>query len=305
MNATPKRSTGVTLTAIVCLIGSAFFLLASYFSQFVLLMHRARPELTPRLSSLSWTAVPILRALGAWGIITAVGLLRRRDWARWSAILFCALMVALSAMAVIMVASISTPGVALGKLVTVCFIVTLAGIAASWSYYLNTAVARAQFEAGPGVPGGGPMSVWFIAWFLMIHGVTCMFETASPVPVVVLIVPIGGWAARAVWLAFAATDSAVGLALLSRKRLGNTLAAARCVFGTMSSLLFAYLPGYPERLRIIRTLMENPKASLAAMQPTEVAEAAGWFIALCFLIARRDAFSTKPASEQIRRQQAL
>jgi hypothetical protein len=73
----------------------------------------------------------------------------------------------------------------------------------------------------------------------------------------------------------------------------------------MSSLLFAYLPGYPERLRIIRTLMENPKASLAAMQPTEVAEAAGWFIALCFLIARRDAFSTKPASEQIRRQQAL
>jgi hypothetical protein len=305
MTATPKRSTGVTLTAVVCLIGSAFFLLASYFSQFVLLMHRARPELTPRLSSLSWTAVPILRALGAWGIITAVGLLRRRDWARWSAILFSANTVAASAMAVVVIVSISTPAVASGKLVTVFFVVALAGIAASWLWYLNAAAARVQFEAGPGAPGGGPMSVWFIAWFLMIHGVTCMFETASPVPVVVLIVPIGGWAARAVWLAFAAADSSVGFALLRRKRLGNTLAAARCVFGTMSSLLFAYLPGYPERLRIIRTLMEHPKASLAAMQPTVVAEAAGWFIALCFLLARREAFPTKLASEQIPSQQAL
>jgi hypothetical protein len=208
-------------------------------------------------------------------------------------------------MAVVVVASISTPGVASGKLVTVFFVVAVAGIAASWLYYLNAAGARAQFEASPGALGGGPMSVWFIAWFLIIHGVTCMFETASPVPVVVLIVPIGGWAARAVWLAFSATDSSLGLALLSRNRRGKTLAVARCVFGIVSSLLFVYLPGYAERLRIIRVLMENPRASLAAMRPTVLAEAAGWFIALCFLIARRDRFSSEPVSEQIRRQQAL
>ena len=94
-----KRSAGITITAVIDFVGSAFTLFTALMSIFVLaaqsIIPPSRPgappiEIPPMLHYIQMAAVLIFVLAAVWGIATGVGLLKLREWARILAICYLA-----------------------------------------------------------------------------------------------------------------------------------------------------------------------------------------------------------------------
>jgi predicted ferric reductase len=100
-----NRSAGITVIAILQLIGSALLLAMSAFMAFAMIM-AAPPGNDPRLPPMFFTAMrvvlPLFYALPAvWGIVTAVGLLQLKNWARISTIIISILLMVFGAFGIL------------------------------------------------------------------------------------------------------------------------------------------------------------------------------------------------------------
>lgn len=251
--------------------------------------------------------VPVLRALAAWGAITAVGLLRRRGWALWSAVLFCASFVGGTGLlvAAALAFPVRTSSTQEGKVVLASFLLILAVAGVSWFCYLQGDSVRAQFGAPRVAPGGLPVSAWLIAWFIIIDGVMRLAEAVDVPFVAIFAIPFGGWAARGLAIGFVAFDASVGILMLRRQPAGWAWGIARCALGTANSALFVLLPGFADRLQTIRTIMKTPSTHPEAVRMIDLLEAAAWLVAMCFLLARRSGFARTERLEQIASEQEL
>jgi hypothetical protein len=322
MNTTPKRSVGVILTAVVSILGSALLLLLVLLMLLGALLQKAQqPGMPPYLKTVLLMEGLALIALAAWGIATAVGLFRLRRWARWSTIVFSVLLLGIGVFAALATAMVSfppnpgaPPGMMAGvKVGIVCFYAVLALLGGFWLYYFHTPGVRAQFGAGTEGPGGRPLSLWVIPWFLLVGALFCLVMAFFPFPAVVFGLVVRGWSARLFFLAFAAIECWLGVGLLRLNPLSRILAIGLCVYGFVSSLLFAFLPGYPERVSAMMDLMPTgwpgaaagQAAAMSSMQPGMVMGALACLIPVWFLVARRGAFGKPPGSEQIAGQQPL
>ena len=83
-----NRSAGITVIAVLQLIGSALLLALAALMAFAMIMATPPPN-DPRLPPLFFTmmrvVLPFFYAIPAvWGIVTAVGLLQLKNWARIS-----------------------------------------------------------------------------------------------------------------------------------------------------------------------------------------------------------------------------
>ena len=79
------RPTGITIAAIVDLIGSAFLALLGLVSLFGLVAQVAvQPPEAVALRGMQFIGVVLFLALSAWGVSTGIGLIRLRSWARIS-----------------------------------------------------------------------------------------------------------------------------------------------------------------------------------------------------------------------------
>jgi hypothetical protein len=87
-----------------------------------------------------------------------------------------------------------------------------------------------------------------IGWLLIAGGVFCLVMGALPLPAFLLGFMIGGWAGRLVYFSFGAVQGWIGIGLLRLKPRARIAAMAWLVFGIVSTLLFRFLPGYPDRL---------------------------------------------------------
>jgi len=201
------RSTGITVSAVVVIIGSAFsllcgamMLLASVFA--LNSMHAA--DAPVNLGYVLIIESFLAFAFGAWGLASGIGLLRTKDWARISTMVYAAILVLLSVPTALVMALVPLPNtpsvndpnppfhimlmVRVGGTLVYALFAALGGF---WLYFFNTQKVKAQFRGqqvsmaagqtevpglSPGTSGvrfgpdhrSRPLSITIIGWYLII-----------------------------------------------------------------------------------------------------------------------------------------
>jgi hypothetical protein len=158
-----QRSTGITVTAVLAFVGSGFALLAAFGVALVsVILPASRAAYGPPRTVLLIGVIYYL-AVAAWGISTGVGLLKLREWARISELIFSALLVlgVGAGVAVLFIPFPTTPNdanpaltahvMSFTRIGMAAFYGLLAVLGAWWLYYFNQSSIRAQFRA-PQVP---------------------------------------------------------------------------------------------------------------------------------------------------------
>lgn len=307
-----KRSIGVTLSAILTILGATALLLLAALMLATLFVQRSQPAPS---AFVRWSVLVfsfLLLVFAAWGIATAVGLFRLRAWSRWSILVFSGLLATFGGLSVLMVAILPMPPPpdtpaniwAVVLIGFVSFYALLALIGGWWLYFFNAARTKAQFAAGgaPATPPHRPVSVSVIAGLLLFGALTCLVFGFLPFPAALFGMVVTGWPARIAYLAISVIQLGLAVGLLRLQPLSRTLAIAYFAYGVVNLALLALLPGYSERIA----------AASMSILPAEVLQAPAfnsvqsmWAcllfgllfngLAIWFLIRRREAF-VKPAA---------
>jgi len=155
-----NRSAGITVIAILALIGSALLLGIAGLMAIAMIMTPTgaanNAQFPPMFFKVFRVMLPLFYALPAvWGIVTAVGLLRLRNWARISTIVFSILLIVFGAFGMLtaMVFFLKPPpGNGLDPKALFFIGVTMAvfalvevGIGIWWMVFFNRAKVKAQF----------------------------------------------------------------------------------------------------------------------------------------------------------------
>jgi hypothetical protein len=155
-----NRSAGTTIAAVLQLIGSALLLALAAFMAFAMIV-ATPPANDPRLPPMYFTfmrvVLPLFYAVPAvWGIVTAVGLLQLKNWARISTIVISVVLLVFGAFGILMsmvffLKPPPTPGAdpkmfAIIGAVTAIFALAQIGIGVWWMAFFNRASVKAQFQ---------------------------------------------------------------------------------------------------------------------------------------------------------------
>ncbi len=159
-----NRSAGITVIAIFQLLGSALLLAMAAFMAFAMFAAPTPPsndaQLPPMFFKVMRVALPLLYAVPAvWGIVTAIGLLQLKNWARISTIVVSILLIVFGAFAMLtsMVFFLKPPpgkGVdpamfAVIGVVTAVFALAQIGVGVWWMVFCNRAGVKVQFLPQP------------------------------------------------------------------------------------------------------------------------------------------------------------
>ena len=246
-----KRSAGVTISAVVTLVGSLLTALCGVAMLVPFAVSQSTGPGTPPYARVAGLVMAVLMfVLAAWGIATAVGLFRLRRWARVCILVFSVFMVLTFGSGAIVMAFLplpsppnAPPGLMTGiRIGIVCTYGILALIGGWWLYLFNRASVVAQFAPGP--PPARPLSVSVIAWFLVCGGVICFLYTWLPFPAMLFGFIIKGWPALTFYLLLGLLQVALGIGLLRLRPLSRVLTIGFFLFGALNSLSFALLPGF-------------------------------------------------------------
>jgi len=155
-----NRSAGTTVVAILQIIGSALLLLLAAFMAFAMIM-ATPPANDPQLPRMYFTmmriVLPLFYAVPAvWGIVTAVGLLQLKNWARISTIVISILLVVFGVFGMLtsMIFFLKpppTPGVdpkvfsVIGAITAILSLAQI-GVGIWWMVFFNRASVKAQFQ---------------------------------------------------------------------------------------------------------------------------------------------------------------
>ena len=174
-----NRSAGITVIAIFQLLGSALLLALAAFMAFAMFVAPTPPandaQLPPMFFRAMRVVLPFFYALPAvWGIVTAVGLLQLKNWARISTIVISILLIVFGVLGMLtsMVFFLKPPpgnGVdpkifAVIGMVTAVFALAEIGVGVWWMVFCNRANVKAQFLPQPyplthSAQGGTPYAI--------------------------------------------------------------------------------------------------------------------------------------------------
>jgi hypothetical protein len=289
-----KRSIGVSIIAILSLLGSALTFAMGILMLAVMVLApvpRSNPfPGSPILFKVLFGAISLMYFFPAvWGIVSGIGLWRLKNWARISTIVFSVLLILMGGFAGLMSLVVplpTTPNNAADaqaifgvRMVMGVFWLTQLGVGIWWLVFLNRAKVKEQFgqtaqlvaapstlqpaylaqsmsvsASGPGA-AKRPLSITIIAWFLLAG---CLFLPLGLVmrgPVILFI--LMGWPAVSVYLAFTAAQLGIGLGLLRVKPAARMAAIAYFVFAFVNSAVFYFAPGGHARML---GLLENQQS---------------------------------------------
>src|SRR5688572_10748296 len=322
-----KRSGGVVASAVVAILGCALVLLFGFFAAFMAITARLNPGAFPEnqagmpATPFSITAIllgeaVVFFALGVFGIIAAVGLLRLKNWARISFLVFAGLLCffgvfgVLSSVLVMLLApqfAQATPQVPAGffRVMFGIFLVlylAVSGLGVAWLAYFTRPPVKAQFFGGVhvAVPRRGPLSVRIIAWILAVSGGLSLLYLPFGVPATLFGMVFRGWAARGAFLLLGLTGLLAGIGMLRLRPRAHSLAIGFYIFGIVNTLTLLFLPGSLGRMNEILLEMVPQSPGNQALFTDMFARlgmiggliggAIGSAVPLWFLVTRRRAF---------------
>jgi hypothetical protein len=313
-----KRSVGITASAVISILGSACAV-AFGGLMFVTTVLSSLPSIPPTeagqppLVSSPRLMLGVMSgfyfAFAVWGIVSAIGLLRLRNWARISFVVFAVLLTLFSfggAFASVMGLLVgpavapteNAPTVVINAvfIVLLAFSISFATLAIWWLIYFNRAAVKVQFTNGAQVPAGPsiPMSVRVISWILIVSGAALPFQFFFSYPFVIAGFVVRGAVAEVVLLVCAAVCLTAGIGMLRKRIEAHTLAVAYFGFGLLNALSMA-LPGLNAKTKEImnETLSRTPFAAGTVEAYVWLGVAIGLIgalAALWFLLTRRKAF---------------
>lgn len=235
-----KSSIGVTICAVVVLIGSALALVGTAGAAFMLL-GPLRGQLLDPANLPPGADINMMRgamlsgfvmggAFGAFGVATGIGLIRLWKWARYAAIVMGVLVIVLSVLPAVYFAfgSIPPPSSSPDGTVPAGFRMLLVGFYLIWAalagifvYMMMRKSTVAQFngDAVASAPRKRPLSVTIIAWLMIASGVMSlpMFAWAS-LPAIFVGIVMTGIAAKIFYVTYMAAFVAIGVGLIRNTR---------------------------------------------------------------------------------------
>lgn len=323
-----KRSVGVTLSAVIVLLGSVLTLLLGLVVAAIGLM-----PTDPRIGALRplfLVEAVIFGVVAVLGMATGVDLFRLRRWARISLIVFAAFLclTGFTAGGMMLVIPLPAPanapagfartmmGVRLG---IAGFYFLLLALGGWWIWLFTRAGVKAQFEmtaASPrtaGVPAGAPaasrvgvaqgrpVSITIIAVLILMGSLSFPAMLLLRFPAYVFGNLIDGWGAVTFYLGFSAAHLAIGMGLLKLRPWSRLAAIGIYLFGLLNTATML-LPGRME------ALMELTWSRFPAVMrpPVNFPMPPVWFtmapgivmmaVILYFLVREREAFGKRVPS---------
>ncbi len=282
-----RRPVGVTITAVLDFVGCGLTIFTSFFAVLGFAIQPAMPQAPAFLKYTEIFTVGLMVGAGAWGIATAVGLLRMREWSRISQIVFAALLLLVSVPGMLVflfmrfdeLASSGNPQMnaqilGMMRLFVMVIYGSLAAFAVWWLYYFNTRAVRAAFAGQPVTAASGaatfgaaipaaaesnalpgpmgrrrPVSLTIIGALLVIGALSFPMLILTKFPLFMFGFALTGWTAGAIALAFGVAQAAAGIGLLQLKSWGRELAIYVFSFGLVNVAACVFLPGSQNRFQ--------------------------------------------------------
>jgi hypothetical protein len=278
-----KRSTGVTLSAVLVFFGSAMALLAGLFAVAALKFapHRSIP--TPFLRGALIFDGALDVAFVAWGIASGVGLIRLRQWARMSMLVFSGIMIVFCLIPMVIIPFVPLPPQSdtvpsnfglVFRIGVVAFYGLFVALGVFWLYFFNKRSVKDQFK-GISVQEGlaaesrpeRPLAIVILAWLFIIGGCFTPFALFMRVPAFFFSFAVPGRWGGLVFIAFAALGLATGIGLLRLRPWAWMLAVGIQSIGLLNSLSMLLIPGAFARFQ---DLLQSQRAAMGLPDATTV-----------------------------------
>ena len=263
-----KRSAGVTVVAVVSLLGSVLALCFGVLTgvmAFVMPRPASAPGLPP--TAMLVTAGVIYFLPGVWGLLSGIGLIRLKNWARISTIVFGSLLIMVGGFTGVMVVFLSTMGLtppdqvnsataasvmAVMRGMMTGLAVAQLGIGIWWVVFLTRPKVAAQFTGGAtvmeGTASGRPISITIIAWFMLLGVLGSIFPLVVHSPVPFFLTTFSGLPATLYLIAMIVVVAYCGVGLLRLQPMARLLAIGYFAFGLVNTAVFALIPGGHARM---------------------------------------------------------
>jgi len=330
-----KRPIGLILSAIVLSLAALFLLLLSVVSVFTSVFASRQPSTAamPHFVTYLFVALSIFyAALGVWAILTVIGILRLRAWARYSILIIGGGLAVTDAFAAFgtLVGRTMLPTLeaqqpaADPRVMSMVFFVLaaayllVAAVGIWWLIYFNLRPVRELFsnQAMP-VPSSGiaissfskaPTAIKIIGGFLLFSAVCCLLFVFLPFPAFLLGFIVPPAAAHVLYLCFAALAALMGYGLLKLKESARLTTIAFLILG-YCNILLSVLPWYQTQFRTYMTKLAASMPTIPGQSPALIPF--GWTLILAscifgFLLngfvlwllhRHRAAFQTPPPAE--------
>jgi hypothetical protein len=289
VTALKKPSASVMAAGIVAIAGSLLVLLGAAMGLMGMLMvpmTRANPALPPFALAIAEGTVAFIMALGIFGVFSGVGLLRLKNWARISTLVWAGITVAFSTLVLAVFAfapfptSPNTPSNLSGFLratVLIFYGMPLA-IGIWWLILFNQQSVANQFlqPAGGPLDASGfpepisaskpplPLPIAVLGVFLLISSFSVIMPLFLPVPVILFGHAIRGGAGIAIWFGVCFLYGAAGIGLLRLKPWSYVLALGLQLFWFLSGIVTLASGNYPA---LIHEAMSSMQAKLGGQYP--------------------------------------
>jgi hypothetical protein len=285
--ANPKGpSAAVTAAGIIAIVGSVLAVLGVLMGLVGLLILPRLPQqpATPAFARTMAVAMMIFfLGIAVFGIFTGVGLLRLRNWARISALVWAGISVPVSALVMLVFAFVPMPPPPNASANFIYFIRGFLllfyglpfGIGVWWLILFTRRAIAAQFaepiagseaispgaSAAPLPPAlpSAPLPVTVLAWFFLVSSLSMGFIFLMPMrmPAVLFGSAIRGLAGTGVYIVWSLLFAAAGIGLLRLKRWGYSLALGLHIVGLVSATMTVLSPAYDGVMRETMSSM-NP-----------------------------------------------
>lgn len=301
-----KRPIGLVLTSVVQLLfGALFFLCSAVTLATVTVLKTPNAE----VSRGTFVGMALMyAAMGGGAVITAIGLLKLKTWARYLTIVaagFLAFTCTFTAAVfgfVPLPSDIGSREVVWVRTILVSLFAAMDALAIWWLWYFNRAKAREVFAAAAIERGevasesGRPLAITIIGWLFILSGVASIFVMLAGQQKVAFVgVLISGVAAKITQVLWNTVYIGAGFGLLRLRREAYYATVALSIMAIVNMLLMYRPAGRQERMEALlqgaQTQAANPEMLAFLSSPVY-----GVFIVvillvpLYFVISRRKAF---------------
>jgi hypothetical protein len=269
-----KRPFGVIFSAILLILGSLIQLLMAFGMALSGAITQQRlhsggfPGATDAAPMPDWMPVfmyvicVFFIALTAWGITTAVGLIRMRSWARYSILIIGGLLAVFSFVQLLVMllmllvplpvpANVDASQVHTAQVVTKIFLGVAAlfhgiicAVGITWLVYFNRQKVCDAFTGATGKASEShrPILISVIAVLNLIGAASCLLCVFLPIPVAVFGWLFDGWGRVEIYLVIAALTASIGIGLWQLKEWGRLLALAMQALGLVNTAIYLARP---------------------------------------------------------------
>jgi hypothetical protein len=308
---------GIRASAGLAIFGSATGLAIAGFTLYSTLVMHPPPGSAPPfpMAVVGLVVAALFAFLSAWGIWTAIGIFRRRGWARVSIVVFAVLLTIMGVGAALTILFMPLPvaeGLNQGRMDAVRWGVAgfyglLVAIGVWWLVLFNLSSTKEYFAQDASYETGArPLSVSVIGWYLLAGSLFMVAGAVIRAPAFFFGAVVRGWGGFAVYMIFAGTQILLGRGLLRLEERARVGAIAYLCLTALNAVLTLTPPGLAAKMQILQREM----LWLFPAGTTTQAAQPGWVTVLIgiayaalpiwFLVRQRTAFVNVATEQPVR-----